>query len=809
MQHAFAANTLTVNGLGLDGKTLGMWIAIQSNGSTVKTGFTPLSFVGTTGASYSVIANDYLGGNIYFDHWENGSTSKTRTLTLNSDTTITAHYKTPSTYNLVVNSVDTSGNPITGYYTTIRSGSTTVKTGFTPLAHTAGQGTYIVSVSDYGDFVFDHWENESTSRSRTVTLNAHTTLTAYYKDTSIVTPPSNSDPSASDDSVSTNADTSAVVNVLANDNDADGNALTIVSVTDPANGSAVNNGNGTLTYTPDPAFTGSDTFDYEVSDGQGGSDTATVEVTVDAVPPVDNTPPPLTYALSVSSADMTGSTITGHQATVEKDGTQVHSGPTPQAFTGEAGSYVVSVQDSASMLFDHWEDSSTARSRTVSLSQDTTITAYFKSTPPPPPVTNPVLTVKSADMQNNAITGLYTTVRAGSTTVKTGFTSLTYTGTSGTSYTVSVSDYGSSVFDHWENGSTIRSRTLSMTSDTTITAYYRKPFVTISPTSGEQGTQITVTGSHFSPSSAITITYDGATMKSLTSGSNGAFTTTFDVPASSSAGQHSVRAVDSKGWNSQASFQDVSVPEDNSLQDLIPKTGVFVALYMYPGTTGSVHWQKVIDEKNKHPSVPIVAAFNPSSGPGTSRNSVIATWVDKLQDAGIIAIGYVYDDYGTRSLSALKADADKYKNWYNADGLFIDEFTNRVGYEKHYGDLTAYAKSLGMKLTMGNPGTDVPPSYIGTVTVINTSEGRGYIPANDPNLAGAGWVSGGYLGWHSAHDKRNFVVIRYDIDTLDTSYVTSYSNRVGLMYITNGDDSNGRWFHVPPYFSTLVATLDR
>jgi hypothetical protein len=29
------------------------------------------------------------------------------------------------------------------------------------------------------------------------------------------------------------------------------------------------------------------------------------------------------------------------------------------------------------------------------------------------------------------------------------------------------------------------------------------------------------------------------------------------------------------------------------------------------------------------------------------------------------------------------------------------------------------------------------------------------------------------------------------------------------MYITNGDDSNGRWFHVPPYFSTLIATLDR
>jgi hypothetical protein len=807
MQHAFAANTLTVNGLGLDGKTLGMWIAIQSNGSTVRTGFTPLSFVGTTGASYSVIANDYSGGNIYFDHWDNGSTSRTRTLTLDSDTTITAHYRTPSIYNLVINSADTSGNPITGYYTTIRSGSTTVKTGFTPLTHTAGQGTYTVSVSDYGKFEFDHWENESTARSRTVTLSAHTTLTAYYKDTSIVTPPPNSDPSANDDSASTVADTSALVSVLVNDSDADGDTLAVASVTDPANGSAVNNGDGTVTYTPDPAFTGSDTFDYVVSDGQGGSDTATVDVTIDS-PPVGT--PPATYTLSISSTDMAGGAITGHQATVEKDGTQVHSGPTPQAFAGEEGSYVVSVQDSASMVFDRWEDGSSSRSRTVSLSQDATVTALFKSTPPPPPpVTNPVLTVRSADTQDNPMTGMYTTVRAGSTTVKTGFTSLTYTGTSGTSYTVSVSDYGSSVFDHWENGSPVRSRTLSMTSDTTITAYYRKPFVTVSPTSGESGTQVTVSGSHFSSSSAITVTYDGATVASLTSGSSGAFTATFNVPASSSAGQHSVRAVDSRGWNSQATFQDTSEPDDTSLQGLIPKTGVFVALYMYPGTTGSVHWQKVIDEKNEHPSVPMVVAFNPSSGPGNNRNQVIATWVDKLQDAGIIAIGYTYDDYGARSLSSLKADADKYKNWYNADGLFIDEFTNRVGFENHYKDLTTYAKSIGMKMTMGNPGTDVPPSYIGTVTVINTSEGRDYIAADNPNLIGAGWVAGGYLGWHSEEDKRNFVVIRYDINSLDTSYVTSYSNRVGLMYITNGDDSNGRWFHVPPYFSTLVATLDR
>ena len=98
----------------------------------------------------------------------------------------------------------------------------------------------------------------------------------------------------------------------------------------------------------------------------------------------------------------------------------------------------------------------------------------------------------------------------------------------------------------------------------------------------------------------------------------------------------------------------------------------------------------MIDEKAKHPSVPVVAIFNPSSGPGGAKDSTIASWVAKLRNVGVVAIGYTYDNYGTRSLYDLNRDADKYKNWYGADGLFIDEFTNKVGFENHYRDVTSY-----------------------------------------------------------------------------------------------------------------------
>lgn len=77
------------------------------------------------------------------------------------------------------------------------------------------------------------------------------------------------------------------------------------------------------------------------------------------------------------------------------------------------------------------------------------------------------------------------------------------------------------------------------------------------------------------------------------------------------------------------------------------------------------------------------------------------------------------------------------------------------------------------------------------------------------NIIGSSWVSGGYSGWHLDHDRRNFAIVRYDISSLDTSFVTEVSKYMGLMYITDGNDGDGRWFHVPPYFDDLVATLDR
>jgi VCBS repeat-containing protein len=83
------------------------------------------------------------------------------------------------------------------------------------------------------------------------------------------------------------------IDVLANDTDADGNTLTVTAVSNPPHGSAIITGGGTgVSYRPDTNFVGSDSFTYTISDGFGGTDTATVSVTVpaDTFKPVASAP---------------------------------------------------------------------------------------------------------------------------------------------------------------------------------------------------------------------------------------------------------------------------------------------------------------------------------------------------------------------------------------------------------------------------------------------------------------------------------------------------------------------------------------
>lgn len=120
---------------------------------------------------------------------------------------------------------------------------------------------------------------------------------AIRQKTRVILAGPNDPPVARDDSVTTLQDTPVTVRVLENDSDPNDDPLTVVDVTQPANGTATINPDQTVTYTPNPGFTGTDTFTYTISDGL---ETATARVTVAVVTEL-NQPP-----IAVNDAVTTG-----------------------------------------------------------------------------------------------------------------------------------------------------------------------------------------------------------------------------------------------------------------------------------------------------------------------------------------------------------------------------------------------------------------------------------------------------------------------------------------------------------------------
>ncbi|HSG77116.1 MAG TPA: tandem-95 repeat protein [Burkholderiales bacterium] len=95
-------------------------------------------------------------------------------------------------------------------------------------------------------------------------------------------------PVALGDAFDFNKNTPSVLDVLANDSDADGDLLSAVIVDGPVNGSLTPNADGTLTYTPNSDFLGGDSFTYRASDGTDASNVVTVVLTGNNAPVAGN-----------------------------------------------------------------------------------------------------------------------------------------------------------------------------------------------------------------------------------------------------------------------------------------------------------------------------------------------------------------------------------------------------------------------------------------------------------------------------------------------------------------------------------------
>ncbi|MEZ8376981.1 Ig-like domain-containing protein, partial [Vibrio cyclitrophicus] len=131
-----------------------------------------------------------------------------------------------------------------------------------------GDWTYTPNENYNGDDSFTVVVSDGQGGTDTITVNVGVT-------------PVNDLPVGEDVSVTTDEDTPVSGSLTATD--ADNDQLTFSKGTEPSNGSVVVDENGNWTYTPDENYNGSDSFTVVVDDGQGGTDTITLDLTVTPV----------------------------------------------------------------------------------------------------------------------------------------------------------------------------------------------------------------------------------------------------------------------------------------------------------------------------------------------------------------------------------------------------------------------------------------------------------------------------------------------------------------------------------------------
>lgn len=168
----------------------------------------------------------------------------------------------PTIIDVRANDTDPDGDTLT------ISAVTTPAKGSAAIAN--GKITYTANVGATGTDSFSYTIVDGRGGSS----SANVSITSFVANTA---------PTAVTDPVTAAPGVATTVNVRANDTDPDGDTLTITNVSTPAKGTATIT-DGNIVYTANAGATGTDSFNYTVIDGYGGSSTVTNTVTINRLP---------------------------------------------------------------------------------------------------------------------------------------------------------------------------------------------------------------------------------------------------------------------------------------------------------------------------------------------------------------------------------------------------------------------------------------------------------------------------------------------------------------------------------------------
>ncbi|WP_406001317.1 spherulation-specific family 4 protein [Streptomyces sp. NBC_00829] len=115
--------------------------------------------------------------------------------------------------------------------------------------------------------------------------------------------------------------------------------------------------------------------------------------------------------------------------------------------------------------------------------------------------------------------------------------------------------------------------------------------------------------------------------------------------------------------------------------------------------------------------------LNPASGPGAARDASFAAVAERLRAAGTRVLGYADTDYGRRPHADVVRDLVRHRDWYGANGAFLDQASADPEALPHYGRLAVAARAAGAGTLVLNHGVHPDPGYAELADLLVTFEG--------------------------------------------------------------------------------------
>ena len=153
------------------------------------------------------------------------------------------------------------------------------------------------------------------------------------------------------------------------------------------------------------------------------------------------------------------------------------------------------------------------------------------------------------------------------------------------------------------------------------------------------------------------------------------------------------------------------------------KQSVIATTYTYPDGKNSF-WSNVLTlGKDKVPYVLI----NPNNGAGKKMEVNYAAQIKKNKEAGIKNIAYIATTYQRRNIKEVKAEVDRYFEFYGTDsinGFFFDEIASSTSQQVSYmKEIFDYVKSKSKNnLVIANPGAPITDAISPYADIFVTSE---------------------------------------------------------------------------------------